>query len=111
MNNEAQKFDIGKERYDLIPAEPLSELAKVYTFGAKKYGDRNWEKGLTWGRVFAAIMRHLWKFWRGEKFDEESGLHHLAHAAWGCLALLEYTKTKDYLDDRVVLKKARKANP
>jgi hypothetical protein len=98
--DEGRKDDQGKLRYDLIPAGPLQELANVYTYGAGKYADRNWENGIKWGRIFAAIMRHLWAFWRGEDFDKESGQLHLAHAAWGCFALLEYGGTKQELDDR-----------
>jgi len=97
---EAKKYDSGKERFDLLPPGPLFELAKVYTYGAQKYGKRNWEEGMEWGRVFAAIQRHLWKFWNGEENDIESGLSHLAHAAWGCLALLEYINTHPEMDDR-----------
>lgn len=94
------KYDGDKERFDLIPARPLLELARVYTMGAKKYDDRNWEKGIKWGRIFAAIMRHLWKFWRGEDIDDESGLPHVVHAAWGCFTILEYYHTHPELDDR-----------
>ena len=98
---EGVKFDLGKSRYDLIPSNPLEELAKAYTYGTKKYEDNNWRKGLKWSRVFGAIMRHLWRFWWGEDFDKESGLAHLAHAAWGCFSLLEYMNTHRELDDRV----------
>lgn len=98
--DKAIKADDGKARYDLIPGGPLEDLAQVYTMGAKKYADRNWEKGLSWSRVFAAIMRHLWAFWRGEDRDKESGLPHVIHAAWGCFAIAEYMKTKRELDDR-----------
>lgn len=97
---EGNKFDTGKLRFDLVPAIPLQSLVSVYTYGAGKYADRNWEKGIKYGRVFAAIMRHLWKWWAGEEVDEESGLPHLAHAAWGCLALLEFSRTKKEMDDR-----------
>lgn len=100
ITDQGRKDDQTKERYDLIPAMPLHELAKVYSGGAVKYTDRNWEKGIKWGRIFAAIMRHLWAFWRGEDTDPESGLHHAAHAAWGCFALIEYSRTHQELDDR-----------
>lgn len=97
---EAVKYDTGKERFDLIPPGPLLELAKVYTRGAEKYAPRNWEKGMAWGRVFAAVMRHLWKYWKGEENDPEDGLSHLAHAAWGCFTLMVYRQTHPELDDR-----------
>lgn len=100
--NQARKDDEGKLRFDLIPPGALKELAAVYTVGASKYGDRNWEQGLAWGRVFAAIQRHLWAFWGGEDLDPDDGLSHLAHAAWGCLTLMEYAQTHPEMDERSV---------
>lgn len=100
---EGTKYDGDKERFDLIPAEALIDLARVYTMGAKKYEDRNWEKGIKWGRIFAAIMRHLWQFWRGEEIDEESGLPHVSHAAWGCFTLHYYMKYRREFDDRPLI--------
>lgn len=97
---EGVKYDDGKLRFDLIPAFALEQLAAIYTMGAAKYADRNWEKGIKYSRVFAAIMRHLWAFWRGETIDSESGLPHVAHAAWGCFALLQYLSTCPEFDDR-----------
>lgn len=98
---EGRKDDDGKNRFDLLPPDALSEVVRVYTFGAGKYGDRNWEQGLRWGRVFAAICRHLFSWWRGEDHDPETGINHLAHAAWGCLTLLAYDlRGMDGFDDR-----------
>jgi hypothetical protein len=97
---EGKKNDTDKLRFDLLPPEALEQLAAVYTYGCKEYGDRNWEQGIKWGRIFAAIMRHLWAFWRREDLDKESGLPHLAHAAWGCLTLLTYRTKHLKLDDR-----------
>lgn len=94
------KDDSGKLRFDLIPPEAMEELARVYTIGAVKYGDRNWEKGLHWGRVFAAMMRHAWAWWRGEKLDPEDGQHHLASVAWCALSLMTLEKTHPDLDSR-----------
>jgi len=100
------KFDHNKVRYDLIPPYPLNELAKLYTFGAKKYKDRNWEKGLRWGRCFAALMRHAWAFWNGETYDKETGQHHLVHAVFCCFSLIEFNKTHKEFDDRPTTKKS-----
>jgi hypothetical protein len=84
---EGRKDDDGKPRFDLLPPEFLEDTAKVLTFGAMKYQPRNWEKGMAWGRVFGAMMRHMWSWWRGQKLDPETGLPHLAHAAC-CVAFL-----------------------
>lgn len=94
------KFDTGKTRYDLVTPIGLRAVADIYTMGAAKYADHNWRKGIAWSRVFAAVMRHLWAFWCGEDNDPESGLPHVAHAAWGCLALTDYMSTRREFDDR-----------
>lgn len=102
---EGIKHDSNKLRYDLIPPEALEGLAQVYTFGANKYDDRNWEKGIKYSRVFAAIMRHLWAWFRGEDKDIESRLSHLDHASWGCFALRTYVgQEKQLLDDRPIFR-------
>jgi hypothetical protein len=97
---EGRKDDTGKERFDLLPVKPLFKVAEVYTIGAKKYDDRNWEKGIKWGRIFAAMLRHAWNWWRGEKLDPEDGQHHLASVAWCALTLMEFEETRPEFDDR-----------
>ncbi len=99
MTNEARKDDDLKAGFDLLPPE-LTEVAQVLTLGAQKYGVRNWEGGMRWGRLFAAAMRHLWAFWRGETTDPDTGLSHLAHAACCILFLLAYQRRSIGTDDR-----------
>lgn len=97
---EGRKDDSGKARHDLIPPELPDAVAQVLAFGAAKYGERNWEKGMSWGRPFAAMMRHLWAWWRGEKADPETGFSHLWHAA-ACIAfLIAFEERKTGTDDR-----------
>jgi hypothetical protein len=94
------RYDSGKARYDLIPPEALEDLAKLYTYGAAKYAERNWEKGMSWSRCFGSLMRHAWAFWRGENLDPESGIHHMTCAAWNCMALFTYSSRAIGTDDR-----------
>lgn len=94
------RSDAGKNRLDLIPPEWIEGIGEVLTFGANKYDDRNWEKGMKWGRTFAPLMRHGWKFWRGEQKDEESNLHHMLHVAVNALFLYTYDKHELGEDDR-----------
>lgn len=101
-SEEGWKDDYDKPRWDLLPPELMEETAKVLGFGAAKYGARNWEKGMSWGRPFAALMRHMWAWWRKENggIDKETGYSHLAHAAC-CLAfLIAYEKRGIGKDDR-----------
>lgn len=88
------------EEYSLIPVGPLAEVARVYGLGAKKYANRNWEKSYPWSLSFSAMQRHIQKFWSGESYDEESGQHHLAHAVFHCLAMMEWETQHPETDDR-----------
>lgn len=88
------KFDSKKLRYDLIPPEFLKEIAKVYTYGANKYKEGNWQKVDDPHKAYVgAAMRHLEAFRQGEMNDPESTLMHLAHAATN-LSFLISLKTK-----------------
>jgi uncharacterized HAD superfamily protein len=98
--NAGYKKDEGKPRFDLLPWEALEEVAKVYTFGAAKYADNNWRKGMRIGRVFAATIRHLTAMICGQDRDEETGLLHSAHAAFGCLTLTSYLLNNSGIEDR-----------
>lgn len=74
-------------RFSLIPREFLWALAEHYGRGAKKYEDRNWERGYRWYLSLDACERHLNQFLLGERYDEETGSHHLVAAAWHLIAL------------------------
>lgn len=89
-----------KPRLELVPWAAISDIAEVLTFGAAKYDDNNWCRGARWGRYFAALLRHLFAWWRGEEFDPETGLSHLAHAGCCLLFLMEYNRNGWGQDDR-----------
>jgi hypothetical protein len=94
------KHDFGKLRFDLFPMMPLLKLAKLFTIGKEKYGTRNWEKGMKFGRLFAAMMRHAIKWWAGEICDPVDGQHHLAAVMWNAMVLMELERTHPEMDDR-----------
>lgn len=97
---EGKKFDDDKLPWHLLPADAVEEIVKVLQFGATKYGERNWEAGMGWNRPFAALMRHMWSWWRREEVDPETGLSHLAHAGCCLLFLLAYVKRAVGKDNR-----------
>lgn len=100
------------ERYDLIPAEPIRQLAEHFGRGAKKYADRNWEAGYDWSLSFAALNRHLWQFWSGQDIDEETGSPHIIAVMWHAAVLAEFTHTHPGFDNRPGSAQARLArNP
>ena len=63
MQKEGKKNDEkdDKTRWELMPLDCLEDVARVYTEGAKKYGDNNWqnlENG--YQRYKGALLRHLY---------------------------------------------------
>lgn len=71
----------GKGRFDLLPTLPLQRMALLYEAGAKKYGDRNWEKGQPLSRYLDSAMRHLVSWMAGDRSEE-----HLIQCSWNCWA-------------------------
>lgn len=86
-------------RFSLIPADFLWALAEHYGLGAKKYADRNWERGYKWSLTVDAMERH-WNAWKmGEDNDPETGSSHLIAAAWHVVALWWFHKHGKGTDD------------
>lgn len=94
------RFDGKKTRHDLVPPFAQEQYAKVLTKGAEKYAERNWEKGMRWSKVLASMKRHILAFERGEDFDKETGLYHMAHVMCNAAFLTEYYKIYPQGDDR-----------
>ena len=90
---EGKKNDVidDKLRWDLLPLGLVKKIVEVYHFGAKKYSENSWQNlDNGYNRYKAALFRHVEAFESGEMTDKESGLNHLAHAAWNCLAMLYF---------------------
>lgn len=89
MSEQGRKFDSGKLRYDLIPVLAQEEVVKVVTLGAEKYDPENWKR-VPEGRrrYYAAAMRHIEAWRKGEKQDE-IGTHHIANAISNLMFILE----------------------
>lgn len=73
----------GKGRCDLLPACAILRVARHFEAGAKKYDDRNWEKGIPVGSFIDSGIRHLMKYLDGQA-DED----HLCAAGWNILCAM-----------------------
>jgi hypothetical protein len=93
------KFDTHKPRFDLLPWNALWEVASVMEYGSQKYNDRNWERGMRWGRLTAAAFRHLARWMMREEFDKESGYRHLPMAVCCILMLMGLVADGRFSDD------------
>lgn len=95
------KTDEDKVQYRYLTREALEGTSKVLMFGANKYTPRNWEKGMSYMRVYDALMRHMFAWRSGEDLDPETGINHLHHAACCLLFLQTYVERNyDAYDDR-----------
>lgn len=70
------------------------EVSQHYAEGAKKYADRNMEKGLPWHSMVDSALRHYTKWRRGD--DDEP---HARAVIWNLLTLLYMIDNKPELND------------
>lgn len=85
-----KKYDGGKPMFALIPPLAELEVAKVLTFGAEKYAPDNWRHvDDSFSRYLSAARRHINMVQLGESHDQETNLHHYAHAICCLMFLLE----------------------
>lgn len=84
----------GKGRMDLLPWYAIIDISKHCEAGAKKYGERNIDKGAPLHSLLDSGARHLAKYIAGET-DED----HLVAACWNLLFALNQRTTHPELDD------------
>ena len=84
----ATKYDDDKPMMHLVPLVSVEAVAKVMTFGAKKYAPNGW-KDVTNAvdRYNSAMLRHMVAIQKGETIDLESGLPHIDHVACNAMFL------------------------
>lgn len=98
----AGHLDEGKPRLELLPNRGLRDVGDAFAYGERKYGPKNWTRGMPWRKLAGSALRHIYAWAWGEDFDPESGVHHLAHACCNLLMLLDYRHRQELaaLDDR-----------
>lgn len=82
----------------LIPPEWEPGLAQVFASGG--VDNTRWEKGMDWSTHLASSKRHIDAFALGEDTDAVTGLSHMLHAAWRCLAVYSYWLRHTPTDNR-----------
>ena len=72
----------GRGRYDLISPIALKALAIHMERGAKKYDNRNWEKGMPLSRHLNSALRHLQQYLEGDRSED-----HLSASIYNSMAI------------------------
>jgi hypothetical protein len=74
----AMRAALGMNYFRQVPLEAIGAGAAALEYGAMKYENRNWEKGLPWQQMIDSLKRHVDDFERGHNFDDGedgSGMH------------------------------------
>ena len=101
-NQKVQKLGL-----KLLVPQFVEAVAKVLDFGLVKYAAHNWMKGLSFEETLASMERHQKALRRGEDFDKDSKLPHVAHIACNAMFLfwfLHGPRNEEYrakFDDRL----------
>lgn len=66
----AVRESLGAPYFRHVPLEAIAAGAASLEYGAKKYHDRNWEKGLPWQQMIDSLKRHIDDFERGKNYDD-----------------------------------------
>lgn len=94
MSATGVKYDTGKPRLRLLfhdMSKQLTRVAEVLEYGANKYTENGWQTVPDAAKRYEdAMERHLAAWRQGQSRDQESGLHHLQHAACNLLFLLYF---------------------
>ena len=77
----AMREAIGVPYFRQLPLEALACGAAALEYGAMKYDNRNWEKGLPWQQMIDSLKRHIEDFERGHNYDDAEGGSGLPHIA------------------------------
>jgi hypothetical protein len=91
MSDQQAKADAGKSNPLLLEQDmpnALSVINRILDYGLEKYSRKSWLK-VAADRWDAACGRHRRDRYRGQVFDRESGLLHMAHEAAGLIIQIE----------------------
>jgi len=80
-----------KIRVELVYPECIEGMAEVLTFGAKKYKANSWQNIKDpIDTHYAALLRHLLAWRKGEINDSETGFSHMKHVLTDAMFLLDH---------------------
>lgn len=66
----AMRESLGVPYFSQVPLEAVAAGATALEYGASKYENRNWEKGLPWQQMIDSLKRHIDDFERGRDYDD-----------------------------------------
>lgn len=99
--NPKDLIGLTKPPISLVSPIGLVHTAMAMKDGARKYGPYNWRDNKVIASIYVdAAMRHILQWNDGEERAEDSGAHHLGHAAACLFILLDALENGCLIDDR-----------
>lgn len=98
----ALRYNQGKLRWSLVDFESLEPMVRVLEFGAQKYSDHNWKKGLSITEICESLLRHTFAYMSGEDMDPESNMSHIGHIQCNAMFLSYMHHKRKDKDDRSI---------
>jgi hypothetical protein len=101
----AKREALGVPYFRQLPLEALAAASAALEYGAIKYDNRNWEKGLPWQQMIDSLRRHLDDFERRHDYDDGakgSGLPQVSMIMASAMMLVASVIREIGIDDRMV---------
>lgn len=100
-SNPKDRIGCTKVPLSLIPLSAQIHAALAHFDGSCKYGHYNWRHESVAASIYIdAALRHIHKWYHGESYDADSGIHHLGHALACLNIILDAASCGKLVDDR-----------
>lgn len=86
------RYNEGKLPWHLVDFRALKSMVEVLEYGAKKYAEDQWKKGLSLKEIRDSFIRHMIEWNSGQEIDSESGKSHIGHMMCNLLFYEYFTK-------------------
>lgn len=101
VSQKSARYNEGKIQTREIDPNFILGIGEVLTKSRAKYDHYNWCKPTQLSTPYESMMRHILAFQKGEDFDNETGSHHLLHAATNLMFMYYHiTNNPEESDDR-----------
>lgn len=74
----------GKGRFDLLSPRAIKRVALRLEYGARKYGDKDWDNGLPINTLLDSALRHIFQY-----MEDKNNEDHLAASVTNLMQAIE----------------------
>lgn len=106
-SSQSARHNQGKVQLREVDPAFIIGLGEVLTAARGFYDEGNWQKETKFSTPYESAQRHLLKFWSGQELDDQTGKHHLLHAATNLMFLFYHLDSGKGIDDRLFKKEKK----